>query len=97
MNVRYWDDNNELGRAHWTIALQLLEDLQRSSHQPDVVCCTAAINACEKGQQWPLALQLLHDIERSDTPNVVAYGAAISACRRSVMGGKYGLRWSNNV
>jgi len=38
-----------------------------------------------KGLQWPLALQLLRAIGMNDKPNVVAYGAAISACRRSAV------------
>ena len=35
--------------AHWTLALHLLEDMSIISLVPDVVCYTAAINACEKG------------------------------------------------
>ena len=50
VNPHVWSLNVEtLAGAQWPMSLQLLEDLQRNAAQPDVVCCTAAINACEKG------------------------------------------------
>ena len=42
---------------------------------------SAAISACEKGQQWQRALQLMEGMQaRSVQPNVISYNAAISAC-----------------
>ncbi|CAK8993836.1 Pentatricopeptide repeat-containing protein At5g02830 [Durusdinium trenchii] len=65
--------------AHWPLALQLLDEIHDAQLKPDAVCYSAAIAACDQGQQWQLALQLL----RQSEPNVVAYSAAVSACRKS--------------
>ena len=41
---------------------------------------SAAISACEKGQQWEQALRLLREMRRSQmAPELISYNAAISA------------------
>ena len=47
---------------------------------PNVITYSAAISACEKGQQPPQAVQLLPDMRRKGLlPSVISYNAAISA------------------
>merc|ERR1712070_915880 len=54
---------------------------RRSHVEPNVVSYSAAISACEKGQQWEDALSLLDDVQGSFlVPDVVSFNAAISAC-----------------
>ena len=48
---------------------------------PDVITYSAAISACEKGQQPQHALQLLQEMQyKGIVPNVISYSEAISAC-----------------
>ena len=42
---------------------------------------SAAISACDNGQQWQQALGLLAVMQQTAVlPNVISYNAAISAC-----------------
>ena len=63
------------------MALDLLWEMTHQDIGKDTITYTAAISACEKGQQWTLALDLLgemtHDGIDKDTST---YTAAISAC-----------------
>eukprot|EP00747_Dinoflagellata_sp_TGD_P122231 gnl/TRDRNA2_/TRDRNA2_173576_c1_seq18.p2 gnl/TRDRNA2_/TRDRNA2_173576_c1~~gnl/TRDRNA2_/TRDRNA2_173576_c1_seq18.p2 ORF type:complete len:121 (-),score=35.12 gnl/TRDRNA2_/TRDRNA2_173576_c1_seq18:568-930(-) len=57
--------------------------MEHAGLKPNVVTYSAAISACEKGQQPEKALELLHQMqERKLVPDVVAYSAAISSCER---------------
>ena len=50
---------------------------------PNVISCSAAVSACEKGQQWQQALGDLAVMQQAAVlPNVISYAAAISACVR---------------
>jgi len=47
----------------------------------DVVACSSALSACEKGLQWSRALQLFQRMRSGgQRPDVVACGAAVGAC-----------------
>jgi len=49
---------------------------------PEVVTYSAAISACEKGQQHQQALHLLRAMQRhAIVPDAIAYSAAVSTCR----------------
>ena len=49
----------------------------------DVITYSAAISACEKGQQWRLALGLLAEMAFVKVAkHVITYSAAISACEK---------------
>jgi len=51
--------------------------------KPNIISFSAAISACEKGQQCRQALRLLRVMpQQGVTPNVVSYNAAISACEK---------------
>lgn len=48
--------------------------------QPNVICYSAAITACEKGGEWRKALHLLLKMINSGVePDTIAYNASISA------------------
>ena len=54
---------------------------------PNVVSWSAAISACEKGEQWEGALGLLQEmVHQLLTPDVVSWSAAIRACEK-------GMQW----
>ncbi|CAE7242276.1 unnamed protein product [Symbiodinium natans] len=49
----------------------------------DVVACSSAITACERGQQWEKAIGLLMEMRKQEVqPNVITYNAAMSACEK---------------
>ena len=48
-----------------------------------MVCWSAAISACEKGEQWEGVLGLLQDmVKRLVIPNMVSWSAVIRACEK---------------
>ena len=56
---------------------------RRQALSPDVITCSAAISACEKGSQPQKALSLLVGIRRQAlSPDVITCSATISACEK---------------
>ena len=54
--------------------------MRDSGMTANVISFSAAISACEKGEQWEQALALLHKMhETSRASNVISLSAAISA------------------
>ena len=50
---------------------------------PEAVSWSAALSACDKGEQWEGALGLLqHMMHQLLTPNAVSWSAAPSACEK---------------
>ena len=50
----------------------------------EVISLSAAISACEKGQQWQRVLGLLALMQVAGlVPNVISYNAGVSACEKS--------------
>eukprot|EP00415_Alexandrium_ostenfeldii_P004959 UN4959 len=50
---------------------------------PDVISCSAAMSACEKGGQWQAALAVLRTMPHLRiNPNVISCNAAVSACAK---------------
>lgn len=50
---------------------------------PNVITYSAAISACEKGQQWERALELLEQMQAQGVrPEAITFNAAISACEK---------------
>ena len=49
--------------SHSENALGLVEEVQQKGLEPDVITYSAAISACEKGQQWQCALRLLESVQ----------------------------------
>ena len=69
--------------SRWHDAFGLLHVMPRQGLLPDVISYSAAISACEKGQQPQQALQLLLDMRlKGLLPNVISYSATISACEK---------------
>ena len=63
--------------AVWEATLELLKG------GLDVVACSSAITACERGQQWEVATTLLQEMHGQRVePNVITYNAAMSACEK---------------
>merc|ERR1711918_110689 len=55
--------------------------------EPNVISYSAAICACEKGQQWEQALSLLHEVRRSQVKlDVLSFSAGMGAWEK-------GQRW----
>ena len=49
----------------------------------DIITYSAAISACEKGQQWQRAMDFLGQVRAAGMVlNVITYSAAISACEK---------------
>lgn len=64
---------------------------KNTTNQPNVVCYSSAITACEKGGEWRIALHLLLKMIKSDVPpDTIAYNAAIRARYASSKTGKCG-------
>ena len=59
--------------------------MPRWALQPDVISCSAAISACEKGAEWETAFGLLQEmLGRSLQPGLFSCDAAISACEKGI-------------
>ncbi|CAJ1367663.1 unnamed protein product [Effrenium voratum] len=70
--------------ATWTEALRLAERA-RAEQLLDLVCCGAAVNACELAAQWLAAVQLLAATQRlSFQQDDAIYNSVISACKGAV-------------
>ena len=55
--------------------------MQAAGAWANVITYSAAISACEKGQQWQRALQLLEEMQAAGVwANAITYNAASSAC-----------------
>ena len=53
--------------------------------QPDVISCSAAIIAFEKGMEWEAALGLLQEMPRGLLqPDLFSIDAAMSACEEGM-------------
>eukprot|EP00434_Breviolum_minutum_P001247 symbB.v1.2.001093.t1/scaffold33.1/size517934/45 len=65
--------------VQWQEALQVSQEFHDKS--PDLVIFNGLISACGKSSQWQLALELLFEVLlMSFQPDIITYGAAISAC-----------------
>eukprot|EP00434_Breviolum_minutum_P037989 symbB.v1.2.033687.t1/scaffold4221.1/size42938/2 len=72
------DASNAMGS--WQASLQYLQELQDSQVQGNSVVLSAAITACQLGQQPRMALDLLTADVGGAVPDAQAYTAAITAC-----------------
>ena len=64
----------------WGKALSLLQQM-RAAGVANVISLNVAIHACKGSGRWEQALQLLEEIcEMGETPNVISFDAAMSAC-----------------
>ena len=56
---------------------------------PNVVSCSAAFSACEKGQQWQRSLGILEVMRQADVlPNVIYHAAPSLPVRRASNGSR---------
>ena len=74
--------------SRWYAALELVEEMLRGRILPDVITYSAAISACEKGQQPQQALQLLNQMQhRGLLADITEFAArdllTLLECRRS--------------
>ena len=57
--------------------------MKEAGIQPNTITYSAAISACEKGNQWKEALALLSKMKQEDIKaDTITYNAAISACEK---------------
>ena len=63
----------------WSRALALLESSQQARLKPTAALYTAAIDACGAGGHWAAALKLLANLQLVLVPDVICYGAVLSA------------------
>ena len=57
--------------------------MEGANVSPNILCCSAAISACEKGGQWQVALVLFAAMPLAEIlPDVISYNAAVSACEK---------------
>ncbi|CAK0910328.1 unnamed protein product [Prorocentrum cordatum] len=57
--------------------------MREAKLEPDVVCYSAGISACENGEQWQRALALLGEMwEAKLELDVISYSTGISACEK---------------
>jgi pentatricopeptide repeat domain-containing protein 1 len=74
----------------WEHALELLNDMLRTSIRPDGITCNAMVSACEKGLQWDMALHFLSSAVAQIQmpgwagPDAITYSSVISACEKVV-------------
>jgi len=70
----------------WAKAFDVLTEMRQLSIEPNVVCYTALITACDKTNQPKKALELLDTMLMEGVePDVVAYNAVITACSNGQM------------
>eukprot|EP00434_Breviolum_minutum_P005926 symbB.v1.2.005225.t1/scaffold293.1/size237565/6 len=64
----------------WQLPLQLLHLAKDRRLRFDVIVCSAALSACEKGPRWEVAVELLDWMRQQPglQPNLICFGAAIS-------------------
>lgn len=64
-------------------ALLLFEEVWSRHLKPDVISYSAALSACQKGEQWLAALTLLKEMRNQTIrPNEATYCTAISASEK---------------
>eukprot|EP00435_Cladocopium_sp_Y103_P037427 s2279_g9.t2 len=69
--------------GRWQDSLFLLEQLDVSRFQSNVVICNSAISSCEKASLWQHALSLWASFPlRRVTADVISYSATSSACEK---------------
>ena len=69
----------------WSHALALLEASQHARLKPTAALYTAGIDACRAGGRWIAALKLLADLRLTLVPDVVCYGAVLTALSGSAL------------
>ena len=58
---------------------------------PNLVTCSSAMSACEKAGAWQKAVAILRELPSALLEaDLIAYGAAVSACARGVQCGRSG-------
>lgn len=68
-------------------ALEVFERMERQRVVPDLICYSAAIVACQKGEKWRAAIGLLNKMEeRGIQPDLITFNSVISVCDK-------GLQW----
>lgn len=67
-------------QRRWREALEVLEQMRRRGLEPNFIIYSAAIAACEKGEEWQMALQLLDRLISVDS--IVPFNSALSACEK---------------
>ncbi|CAJ1353554.1 unnamed protein product, partial [Effrenium voratum] len=72
--------------GNWPLSLELLGAMQRKAVTPDVYSYTAVISGYGHGElwdaQWQQAMHLFAELCARHQPNIVSYGAAVSACEK---------------
>ena len=68
-------------RLRWDLVLSVHSVMVAGQSALDAISCSTAVSACGKSQRWELSLGVWKDCKsRTVEPNVIAYGAACSAC-----------------
>ncbi|CAL1173055.1 unnamed protein product [Cladocopium goreaui] len=69
--------------AEWSLALQLLKEMQSSFVSPDIISLGASINAFEPSRSWQQVLELIDDfMTMAIAPDLRAWNAAMTCCIR---------------
>ncbi|CAL1138527.1 unnamed protein product, partial [Cladocopium goreaui] len=79
----------------WPAACHVTLTLQAEMLQPNIISCSTAISACEKGSQWSSAFRVFDDMKSQGLEaDLITVGALITSCEKGALAMPGRLQWS---